>query len=148
MRRTLDAASGVTNRLLAFSRRQALQPTRINPDQFISGLRDFLQRAIGPEIRLSLRLGGAKADIVCDSHELEAALLNLAINSRDAMPEGGELVVSVSDRTFGPMDVSPSDQAEGGPYVEICVADTGTGMSPEVVARAFDGPVVTCVGIG
>jgi signal transduction histidine kinase/CheY-like chemotaxis protein len=138
MRRTLDAASGVTNRLLAFSRRQALQPMRINPDQFVGEMRDFLQRTIGPGIRLSLRLGGAEADIVCDSHQLEAALLNLAINARDARPQGGELVVSVLDRSFEPQDLSPTDQAERGPYVEIRVADTGIGMGPDVLARVFE----------
>jgi signal transduction histidine kinase len=67
MRRTLAAAAGITNRLLAFSRRQVLQPMRINPDQFVGGMRDFLQRTIGPGIRLSVRLEGAEADIVCDS---------------------------------------------------------------------------------
>jgi len=134
MRRTLDAASGITNRLLAFSRRQALHPTHINPNQFVGGMRDFLQRTIGPGIRLRLQLGGAENDIVCDSHQLEAALLNLAINARDAMPQGGELIVSVLERSLGPKDLLASDQAEPGPYVEIRVADTGTGMGPDVVA--------------
>ena len=138
MRRTLDAASGITNRLLAFSRRQALHPTHINPNQFVGGMRDFIQRTIGPEIRLSLRLGGAETDIVCDSHQLEAALLNLAINARDAMPQGGELIVSVLDRSLGPKDLFASDDAEPGSYVEIGVADTGTGMAPDVVARVFE----------
>jgi CheY-like chemotaxis protein len=138
IRRTLDAAAGITNRLLAFSRRQVLQPMRIHPNQFVGGMRDFLQRTIGPGIRLSLRLGGPEADIVCDSHQLEAALLNLVINARDAMPQGGELTVSVLDRSFGPKDLSASDQAERGPYVEIRVADTGIGMSPDVLARVFE----------
>ena len=98
MRRALNSAAGQTNRLLAFSRRQALQPELVQPDQFIAGIREFLQRTIGPEIRLSLLLGDGKWDIICDAHQLEGALMNLTINARDAMPDGGELTISVTDR--------------------------------------------------
>ena len=138
MRRALDAAAGLTNRLLAFSRRQALQPKRINPDHFVAGMREFLQRTVGPEIRIRLVLGDGRCDIVSDFHQLEAALLNLAINARDAMPRGGELTVSVFDRSFQRKDLSDLEQVEPGTYVEIKVADTGVGMTPEILTRAFE----------
>jgi signal transduction histidine kinase/CheY-like chemotaxis protein len=138
MRRALDGAAALTNRLLAFSRRQALQPKRIHPDRFIGGMREFFQRTLGPQIRLRLQLGDGRADIVCDYHQLEAALLNLAINARDAMAEGGELMVSVYDRNFRAEDLSDLDQVDPGSYVEIRIADTGAGMTPEILTRVFE----------
>ena len=138
MRRALSGAAGLTNRLLAFSRRQALQPKRINPDLFIGGMREFLHRTVGPEIRLKLQLGDGKADVLCDPHQLESALLNLAINARDAMPQGGDLTVGVFDRNFGDQDAAKLDQVEPGFYVEFKVADTGIGMTEEVLARAYE----------
>jgi signal transduction histidine kinase len=106
MRRALNNAAGQTNRLLAFSRRQALQPERVQPDQFVGGMREFLQRTIGPEIQLKLELGDGKWDVICDPHQLEGALMNLAINARDAMADGGELTISVSDRKVTVPDLS------------------------------------------
>jgi signal transduction histidine kinase/CheY-like chemotaxis protein len=138
MRRALNSAAGLTNRLLAFSRRQALQPKRIEPDRFIAGMREFLQRTLGPEIQLKLQLGDGKSDVVCDAHQLEAALLNLAINARDAMPDGGGLTISVSDRKLRAADFVDQDHPSPGDYVEIKVSDTGVGMTPDVLNRAFE----------
>jgi signal transduction histidine kinase len=125
MRRALNSAAGLTNRLLAFSRRQALQPKRIEPDRCINGMKEFLQRTLGPEIRLKLKLGDGRSDVVCDAHQLEAVLLNLAINARDAMPDGGRLTISVVDRKLKTADLADQDQASPGDYVEIRVSDTG-----------------------
>ena len=138
MRRALNSAAGQTNRLLAFSRRQALQPELLQPDQFIGGMREFLQRTIGPEIRLDLRLGDGKWDVTCDAHQLEGALMNLAINARDAMPDGGELTISVTDRKVTARDFSDPEEAKPGDYVEVSVSDTGLGMTPEILARAIE----------
>ena len=129
---------GQTDRLLAFSRRQALQPERVEPDQLIGGMREFLQRAIGPEIRLRLELGDGKWDVICDAHQLEGALMNLAINARDAMPDGGELTISASDRKLTASDLSDQEQADPGDYVEIVVSDSGVGMAPDVLSRAVE----------
>jgi signal transduction histidine kinase/CheY-like chemotaxis protein len=138
MRRALNSAAGQTDRLLAFSRRQALQPERVEPDQLIGGMREFLQRAIGPEIQLRLELGGGKWDVICDAHQLEGALMNLAINARDAMPDGGELTISASDRKLTASDLSDQEQANPGDYVEIVVSDSGVGMAPDVLSRAVE----------
>ncbi len=138
MRRTLNSAAGLTNRLLAFSRRQALQPKRIEPDRFINGMREFLQRTLGPENRLKLKLGDGRSDVVCDAHQLEAVLLNLAINARDAMQDGGRLTISVMDRKLKAADLADQDQASPGDYVEIRVSDTGVGMTPDILSRAFE----------
>ncbi len=138
MRRALNSATGLTSRLLAFSRRQALQPKRIEPDHFIAGMKEFLQRTLGPEIGLALELGDGKSDVICDPHQLEAVLLNLAINARDAMPEGGRLTILVSDRKLKAADLADQDQANPGDYVEIKVSDTGVGMTSDVLSRAFE----------
>ncbi len=138
MRRALNSAAAQTNRLLAFSRRQALQPERVQPDQFIGGMREFLQRTIGPEIRLKLELGDGKSDVICDAHQLEGALMNLAINGRDAMPDGGELTISVADRKVTARDFADPEEAKPGDYVEVAVSDTGVGMTPEILGRAIE----------
>ena len=138
MRRALNSAAGQTNRMLAFSRRQALQPERVEPDQLIGGMRELLQRAIGPEIQLRLELGNGKWDVICDAHQLEGALMNLAINARDAMPEGGELTISASARKLTASDLCDQEQANPGDYVEIVVADSGVGMAPDVLSRAVE----------
>jgi signal transduction histidine kinase/CheY-like chemotaxis protein len=138
MRRSLNTTAGLTDRLLAFSRRQTLRPTRIEPDTFIAGMQEFLQRTLGPEVKLALRLGDGKSDIEVDAHQLEAVLLNLAINARDAMPEGGLLVIEVSDRSIRAGEVSDPDPVSPGSYVQIKVTDTGIGMTPDVLARAFE----------
>ncbi len=138
MRRSLKTTAGLTDRLLAFSRRQALRPTRIEPDTFVAGMQEFLQRTLGPGIRLALRLGDGKSDIEVDAHQLEAVLLNLALNARDAMPEGGSLTIEVSDRTIRSEDLTDQDQIGAGQYVQIKVTDNGIGMTPDVLARAFE----------
>ena len=96
------------------------------------------QRTIGPEIRLSLLLGDGKWDITCDAHQLEGALINLTINARDAMPDGGELTISVTDRKVTARDFADAEEEKPGDYVEISVSDTGVGMTPEILSRAIE----------
>jgi CheY-like chemotaxis protein len=101
-------------------------------------MREFLQRMIGPEIRLKLKLGDGKWDVVCDAHQLEGALMNLAINARDAMPDGGELTIAVTDRKVTARDLAEPEEGKPGDYVEVSVSDTGVGMTPEILARAIE----------
>jgi PAS domain S-box-containing protein len=136
-RKAADNAATLTNRMLAFGRRQALQPTIVAPEALLRGMTDLIQSGIGPSIRLELNLHkGWTAS--CDASQLESALLNLCINARDAMPEGGILKVSTADLTLAVDDLIDQDKVRPGDYVQIAVADTGTGMSADVLRRAFE----------
>jgi signal transduction histidine kinase len=137
MRQASETAKRLTNRLLAFSRRQALQPRPIEPDDLISSVQELIQRSLGPEISLDLQLGDGRWTVHCDPNELESALLNLAINARDAMPQGGTLTIATSDRIFAPGEV-PDPDLPSGNYVEIKMIDTGTGMPADVASRVFE----------
>ncbi len=86
--------------MLAFSRRQTLLPRVIEPNKLVAGMEEMLRRTLGPEIGLDLRLGCCRWSVSCDPSQLESALLNLAINARDAMPQGGVLRITTADRTF------------------------------------------------
>jgi signal transduction histidine kinase/CheY-like chemotaxis protein len=136
MRQASDAAKRLTNRLLAFSRRQALQPRRVEPDELVRGVAEMIRRTIGPSIRLDIRLRDGRWDAICDPHELESALLNLSINARDAMPEGGILTIETTDRTLSEGELS--GQASPGNFVEIAVRDTGVGIAPDILSRVFE----------
>jgi signal transduction histidine kinase/ActR/RegA family two-component response regulator len=136
IRKASETASRLINRMLAFSRRQTLLPRVIEPDRLIVDLEEMLRRTLGPEIELDLRLGRCRRSVTCDPSQLESALLNLAVNARDAMPQGGALRVATAERDAlaDPEDpaATPRD------YVEIEVTDTGVGMEPEVLRRAFE----------
>ncbi len=123
----------LTAQLLAFSRKQKLDLVPVPAAPLVGGMRDLLARALGPKVELRLDLHEAAGAALADATQLELAVLNLAINARDAMPQGGALTVRVRDHhaALGP------DMAAGR-YVEIAVGDTGTGMPPEVAARAFE----------
>jgi PAS domain S-box-containing protein len=146
-RKSIERAAGLTHRMLAFARRQALQPRPVDPDRLVRGIEEMIQRTLGPEIRQELRLGDGVWTVLCDANQLESALLNLAINARDAMPNGGTLTISTADRQFDEADLADQDEAKPGGYVEIAVTDTGTGMTPDVLARAFE-PFFTTKPIG
>ncbi len=146
-RESVDRAAGLTHRMLSFARRQALQPGPVDPDQLVLGMEDLIRRTVGPAIQLDLSLHDGVWSALCDPNQLESALLNLAINARDAMPDGGSLIISTADKTVTEADLSGQDDAEAGGYVEIAVRDTGTGMAPEVMARVFE-PFFTTKPIG
>jgi len=136
--RGAQRASALTSRLLAFSRRQALDPKPIEVNKFINGSVDFLQRSLGETIEIEAVGGAGIWTIEADPNHLESALLNLAINARDAMPKGGKLTVEAAN-VFADKDyVRVNPEVTEGQYVAICVTDTGSGMSPEVAARAFE----------
>lgn len=146
IRQAAETASRLTNRLLAFSRRQTLQPRAIEPDRLVASMEELIRRTLGAGIRLDLRLGDGRWDAVCDPNQLESALSNLSINARDAMPEGGTLRIATADRTLV-SDQLAGQEAAPGNYVEIEVADSGTGMSAEIASRVFE-PFFTTKPIG
>jgi signal transduction histidine kinase/CheY-like chemotaxis protein len=142
-----NRASSLTHRLLAFSRRQTLDPKATDVGKLILSMQDLIGRTVGPAIRLSVSHDDDLWLSLCDAHQLESALLNLAINARDAMPEGGRLMMDATNVIVDDTaDTAQVDLAPG-QYVAITVADTGTGMPPEVLARVFD-PFFTTKPIG
>jgi PAS domain S-box-containing protein len=141
-----NRAAALTHRLLAFARRQPLIPKTVAADELVGSLEDLLRRTIGETIDLKIVASDDLWPTLCDPNQLESALLNLAINARDAMPDGGKLTivtanVRLDDATADTPALSPGD------YICIDVTDTGTGMSAEVAARAFD-PFFTTKPIG
>jgi len=137
-RKTVDRAAGLTRRLLAFARRQRLEPTLVDADALIAGMADLVRRTVGPAVRLELRLRDGRARVLCDPSELENVLLNLCINARDAMPDGGHLAIGTDDVHLSAIDVVGQDGAVPGDYVAISVSDTGKGMPSDVLERAFE----------
>jgi PAS domain S-box-containing protein len=141
-----NRAAALTHRLLAFARRQPLVPKGVDANQLVVSLEDLLRRTIGETIDLSIVASDDLWTTLCDPNQLESALLNLAINARDAMPDGGKLTISTANaRIDGVSADAPA--LSPGEYICIDVTDTGTGMSPEVAARAFD-PFFTTKPIG
>ncbi|MCX7514637.1 hybrid sensor histidine kinase/response regulator [Frateuria hangzhouensis] len=132
-----DRATALTQRLLAFSRRQTLEPRPTGLDALVHGMTELLGRTIGPHIDLEVAGADDLWTILCDPNQLENALLNLCINARDAMAEGGRLTIATANRHIDAAAAKELDMVPG-PYVALHVTDTGTGMPPEVVARALD----------
>jgi PAS domain S-box-containing protein len=130
-------AAALTHRLLAFARRQTLDPKRISPNKLIAGMEDLLQRTVGPAIKVETVLAAGLWTTLCDANQLENAILNLCINGRDAMPDGGRLTIETANAWIDQRAAQERDM-EPGQYVSVCVTDNGTGMPPDVVARAFD----------
>lgn len=139
-------AGALTNRLLSFARRQTLDPKSVDVNRLVRGMEEFLRRTVGPHIRVQALLASDLPATVCDPNQLENAILNLCINSRDAMPNGGRLTITTSNVPIDQLARAESDMKPS-PYVAIDVTDTGSGMSREVVARAFD-PFFTTKPIG
>ena len=141
-----NRAAALTHRLLAFARRQPLIPKPIDANALIESLEDLLRRTIGQ--KLVLVVGAARGLWLtsCDPNQLESALLNLAINARDAMPNGGRLSIATSNKQIKATERHLQEWAPGD-YICITVTDTGTGMSPEVMARAVD-PFFTTKPVG
>jgi signal transduction histidine kinase len=137
-----ERGAKLTSQLLAFSRSQRIELKPVLVVELVSGMRELLARTLGPLIRLHFMLDDPRAPVLSDPTQLEMAVLNLAINSRDAMPEGGDLTIATAVRRIDrDVDLPPGD------YVELSVTDTGAGMAAEVQAKAFD-PFFTTKGIG
>jgi PAS domain S-box-containing protein len=132
-----ERAAGLTRRLLSFARRQPLEPRPIDTDGLVSSLAELIRRTVGPEIAVDLRLRDGAGSVMCNPNEMESALLNLCINARDAMAEGGQLTIATEGLCLSAEDI-PDDTAEPGLYMALSIADTGTGMPPEVLERVFE----------
>lgn len=130
-------AAGLTQRLLAFSRRQTLDPKPCDVNRVVAGMQDLISRSVGPGIDVETAAAGGLWAAFVDVGQLENALLNLCINSRDAMPDGGKLTIETGNRWLDERAASERGLSPG-QYVSLCVSDTGTGMTPDVIARAFD----------
>jgi signal transduction histidine kinase/CheY-like chemotaxis protein len=137
-------AAALTRRLLAFARAEPLLPEGIVPASLIAGMSDLLDRTLGERIRVETRLGGSSWTIWCDPSQLENAILNLAVNARDAMDGEGRLLVATSDVTLAAGEIG---EARGGEYVRIAVSDEGCGMTRDVIERVFE-PFFTTKPVG
>jgi PAS domain S-box-containing protein len=144
--RAAERGAQLTQQLLAFSRRQPLQPALHNPVSLIEGFETVLRRACGETVQLKLSLPSRISTINVDSAQFEAALLNLVVNARDAMPDGGELTVAIGETVVNEQRAS-AWSIPAGPYVCLTVRDTGTGMTKEVAARVFE-PFFTTKEVG
>jgi PAS domain S-box-containing protein len=131
-------ATVLTQRLLAFSRRQPLDPKPLDPNRFIAGAVDFIQRSLGETIEVRAVGGGGVWQIEADPNQLETALLNLALNARDAMSSGGKLTIETSNVYLDEAYARANPEVAPGDYVLLAVSDTGTGMDEATLARAFE----------
>jgi signal transduction histidine kinase len=123
----------LTQRLLAFARRQDLQPSPVDLVALVRGMRDLMQQSVGPDIEIAIELPGSAPAVLADQNQIESALLNLVINARDAMPSGGTIAIGLRQ-----CDHAQADDLQAGSYVAITVRDTGTGMDPETLKRAIE----------
>ncbi|MET0268884.1 MAG: PAS domain-containing protein [Sphingomonas sp.] len=139
-------AAALTHRLLAFSRRQTLDPRPTDANALIAGMEDLVRRTVGPSVIVETSLASDLSSTLVDPSQLENALLNLCINARDAMPDGGRIMIETRDRHVDRRAGRERD-IEPGPYVCLSVSDTGTGMTPDTITRAFE-PFFTTKPIG
>ena len=139
-------AAALTHRLLAFSRRQTLDPQSVNVNRLIGDLEDMIRRTIGPRITLEVIGAGGLWPTLVDANQLENAILNLCINARDAMPDGGRITIETANKWLDERAAKERDLPPG-QYLSLCVTDTGAGMTPEVAAQAFE-PFFTTKPLG
>jgi PAS domain S-box-containing protein len=137
-----ERGAKLTAQLLAFSRSQKLELKPVDLSALLTGMRDLMERTLGPSVRVRLDLDSRASNVMGDETQLELAVLNLAINARDAMAEGGELVIATRGLT-----ARNDPELAPGEYIALSVADTGAGMAPDIAARAFD-PFFTTKGVG
>lgn len=140
-------AAALTQRLLAFSRRQPLNPKPINVNTLVTSLSELVHRTLGETIAVETVLAAGLWQVEADPNELEAAILNLAVNSRDAMPEGGRLTIETSNTHIDETYAAAHVEVVAGQYVAIAVSDTGAGMDAKTVAQAFE-PFFTTKPVG
>nr|WP_091997913.1 PAS domain S-box protein [Paraburkholderia lycopersici] len=141
LERAIDAVeqgANLASQLLAFGRRQALQPAVVNLAVMLRNMDDLLRRALGEMIQVETVVSGGLWNTLVDPNHLENVVLNLAINSRDAMPKGGHLTLELSNATLDSHYHALPDDVPEGQYVLLAITDTGTGMTPEVMERAFE----------
>ena len=139
-------AAALTHRLLAFSRRQTLDPKPTNVNKLVNGMEDLIRRTVGPAIAIEVVGSAGLWSVLVDPPQLENALLNLCINARDAMPDGGRITIETHNKWLDDHAAKERDMKPG-QYLSLCVSDTGSGMAPHVIAKAFD-PFFTTKPIG
>jgi PAS domain S-box-containing protein len=145
--RAATRASELTRRLLAFGRRQPLEPRKVEMNRLVSNVEAMLQRTLGESIEIECVLAGGLWPCFADPAQIEAAILNMAVNARDAMPNGGKLTIETANTRLSEDYSAVNDDVGPGQYVMLAVTDTGTGMAPEVQARAFE-PFFTTKEVG
>ena len=132
------SSAQLTQRLLAFSRRQALEPDRVDANRLISGMLEMLRRTLGSDISIETVLGAGLWQSFADAHQLENVLLNLALNAKAAMPTGGCLTIETANTYLDDAYVRRFGDVKAGQYVVLCVTDTGTGIPAEILDQVFD----------
>ena len=140
----IEKAASLTQRLLSFARRQPLTPKSLNLDELIRSMRPLLDHSVGANVNIHYELE-SHWPVLCDANQMENAILNMVINARDAIPEGGHVTIRTQDVRVG--EDHPLGDLQPGDYVHLCVSDTGTGMSEEVRSKAFD-PFFTTKPVG
>ena len=142
-----ERGAELTRRLLAFSRRQMLQPTALDCNALVEGMKVLLRRALREDVELRLAVAASPTFAMADSAQLESAVLNLALNAQDAMPDGGTLTISTEEMFVDPAALGRGADIKSGRYVCLCVTDDGTGMSRETLERVFE-PFFTTKEVG
>jgi signal transduction histidine kinase len=142
-----ERAAQLTSRLLAFSRQQPLAPIAIDANRLVAGMSELLRRTIGESVRFETVLAGGLWPAFIDASQLENALVNLCVNARDAMPDGGRLTIETSNTHLDEAYAAEHSDVAAGQYVMVSVTDTGCGMPAEVIERAFD-PFYTTKAVG
>jgi nitrogen-specific signal transduction histidine kinase/CheY-like chemotaxis protein len=132
------SAAQLTQRLLAFSRRQALEPVRLDVNRLITGMLDLLRRTLGEGISIETVFAAGLWPVHADAHQIENALLNLALNAKDAMPDGGCLTIETANTYLDDAYVRRFGDVAAGQYVVTCVTDTGTGIAKELIEQVFE----------
>ncbi|WP_334186443.1 hybrid sensor histidine kinase/response regulator [Noviherbaspirillum sp.] len=131
-------AAALTHRLLAFARRQTLVPKPVDVTLLVQSMQELIRRTVGPNIAVEAHVEPALWWTLCDQHQLENALLNLSINARDAMPDGGKITIRTKNMPAREAEAVLGSHVQAGDYVLLSVTDTGTGMTPEVIEHAFE----------
>ena len=142
-----NRAAALTSRLLAFSRQQPLEPRVLETNKVVAGMSELLRRTIGERVRIETVLAAGLWRTHADPAQLESAVVNICVNSRDAMPDGGTITIETGNSDFDEAYAAQDEDITPGQYVLVSVTDTGVGMAPEVVERVFE-PFFTTKGVG
>jgi CheY-like chemotaxis protein len=143
----VQRAATLTHRLLAFARQQPLDPEPLDLGRLVTGMSDLLRRTLGEDIAIETVLAGGLWQSRVDANQLENVLLNLAVNARDAMPDGGKLTIETANAHLDDTYAASHTEVAAGQYVMLAVTDTGIGMAPEVIEKAFE-PFFTTKPLG
>jgi len=138
IKQSVDRGAGLTRQLLAFSRRQKARPRLLALDTIVGGMDTMLRRLIGPEIEFEIVRGGRQTMVMADPGQIEQVVLNLVVNARDAMPDGGRVTVGVDEIDLDETGAMAFDGAQPGRYARLSVSDTGIGIDEQTRARLFE----------